>query len=154
MIEFEKILCATDFSKMSFRAAEYARILATRFGAELILLHVVELVPPIATPRSGAQVATLNLVEYRKFMHENAVERLGQLAEQFETPDLKIRQQIVEGKPGDEIVTMAHDDAVDLIVIATHGHSGWRRFLFGSVADKVVRSATCPVLTVGPEEQD
>jgi nucleotide-binding universal stress UspA family protein len=154
MIEFKQIVCATDFSEPSLAALEFARSLAMRYGAKLTLLNVVDLLPIVATPRSGAAVATLDVAEFQQMMRENAAERLAELAEQHDSPDLEIATQVLEGKPSDEIVEFARDAGADLIVIATHGHSRWRRFLFGSVAEKVVRSATCPVLSIGPQKKD
>jgi nucleotide-binding universal stress UspA family protein len=107
------------------------------------------------TPRGGAKAATLmNVEEYRATMRENAAKHLEALVQEHEVPDLAIGGRVIEGNPSDAIVDLAERDDFDLIVIATHGHSGWRRFLFGSVADKVVRTATRPVLTVGPPSRD
>jgi nucleotide-binding universal stress UspA family protein len=64
-------------------------------------------------------------------------------------PDtVQVRSVVLAGNPSDEITRVAEEEGVDLIVIATHGHTGWRRFVFGSVAERVVRLAPCPVLTV------
>jgi nucleotide-binding universal stress UspA family protein len=69
--------------------------------------------------------------------------------------DLKVRTVVLQGNPADQIVELAESEKVDMIVTATHGWTGWRRFIFGSVAEKMVRTAGCPVLTVpAPKEEE
>jgi nucleotide-binding universal stress UspA family protein len=160
MLELNRILCATDFSEPSDRAIEYASAVARRFEAELLLVNVLDSMPPIISPHVGSAVTTVSpvvdqqsILEYQKSQLESSAKKLDQLSEQIKRPGVKVRKRVLEGKPSDEIVALAHAEDVDLIVIATHGQSGWRRFLFGSVADKVIRSAECPVLSVAPKEQ-
>lgn len=153
MREFNRIMCATDFSEPSDKAFEYARTLALRFGAEITLLHVVEPIALAASARAGAEAAAtaVSVEEIRLSMHDTAEDQLRSLATRYHSPDLKLETRVVEGKAGEAIVAQADADDVDLIVIATHGHSGWHRFLFGSVTEKVIRSAHRPVLTVNPD---
>lgn len=155
MIKFQKMICATDFSEPSLRAFEFARVLAAQFSAELILTHVVDLLPATVPPIGGAPVAsTLNVAEYQKQRLENATRHLDEIVRKLDGHDIVLRPHVAEGRPSAAIVQLAADEDADLIVIATHGHNRLHRFVFGSVADRVVRSAPCPVLTVGPEEKD
>lgn len=153
MREIKRILCATDFSEPADKAIEYARMLAQRLAADLTLLHVVEPVTSVPAPRAsidGPAVFT-GLDELNAARHEQAESRLQELAERHAAPDMQLDTRITVGKPGDEIVAHSDTTDVDLVVIATHGHSPWRKFLFGSVADRVVRSAACPVLTINAD---
>jgi nucleotide-binding universal stress UspA family protein len=154
MREFHRIMCATDFSEPSDKAFEYARTLALRFGAEITLLHVVEPIALAASARAGAETAAtaVSVEEIRLSMHDTAEDQLRSLATRYHSPELKLETRVVEGKAGEAIVAQADADDVDLIVIATHGHSGWHRFLFGSVTEKVIRSAHRPVLTISPDK--
>jgi nucleotide-binding universal stress UspA family protein len=84
-----------------------------------------------------------------------AKEALQEVVEKRISEKVRIRTKVVVGDPGDEIVRMAADENADITVIGTHGLTGWRRFIFGSVAEKVVRLAPCPVLTIqSPPKED
>ena len=153
MNEFRTILCATDFSEPSLAAVAAARSLALRLGASLTLVTVVERVPLLGAGPVGTQVATMNIEAYQNQLRDQAERQMQELATQQQTPELALQTAVLEGRPSDTIVRHAADEGFDLVVIATHGHAGWRRFLFGSTAEKVVRSAACPVLTVNPGEE-
>lgn len=142
--EIRKILVPIDFSDYSKSALKYAVSFAKRFNAELCLIYVVE---PIIYPPdfSMGQIAipTLDLE-----MDKRAFEELNKLAEK-EIPNELITNTIVKtGKPFIEIIETAGEEDIDLIIIATHGHTGMEHILFGSTAEKVVRKAPCPVLTL------
>ncbi len=145
MIELERILVPTDFSDCSKQAIKYACELAKRFGAELHLLHVVQ---PLTTHVSyGPPIPDAEL-----FHHEQpAREELEALAESGLEHVSRVERSIRTGTSFLEIVRCAKDTDVDLIVIGTHGRTGLAHALIGSVAEKVVRKAPCPVLTVRPE---
>ncbi|MGD1008463.1 MAG: universal stress protein [Ignavibacteriaceae bacterium] len=142
--EIKKILVPIDFSDYSKSALKYAVNFAKKFNAELYLIYVVE---PIIYPPdfSMGQIAipTLDLG-----MDKRAFEELNKLAEK-EIPKELIANTIVKtGKPFIEIIESAEEENIDLIIIATHGHTGMEHILFGSTAEKVVRKAPCPVLTL------
>jgi len=142
--EVKKILGPIDFSDYSKSALKYAINFAKKFNAELYLIYVVE---PIIYPPdfSMGQIAipTLDLG-----MDKRAFEELNKLAEK-EIPKELIANTIVKtGKPFIEIIESAEEENIDLIIIATHGHTGMEHILFGSTAEKVVRKAPCPVLTL------
>jgi nucleotide-binding universal stress UspA family protein len=142
--EIKKILVPIDFSDYSKSSLKYAVNFAKRFSAELYLIYVVE---PIIYPPdfSMGQIAIPSLdLE----MDKRAFEELNKLAEK-EIPKELIANTIVKsGKPFIEIIETAGEEKIDLIIIATHGHTGMEHILFGSTAEKVVRKAPCPVLTL------
>ncbi|MDD5205553.1 MAG: universal stress protein [Desulfobacterales bacterium] len=145
MLPWRKILCPTDFSDPSFDALRAARELALQSNAEIILLHVVSPVP--IAPPGGVQA--LDTAAYLEQMLTYARESMDRAAGEMRLPDtLRIKKLVLTGNPGEEIAVTAEKEEVDLIVIATHGLTGWRRFISGSVAEKVVRLSPCPVLTI------
>jgi len=141
MIRIDKILTPTDFSDPSRQALNYACELAKRFGAELRLLHVVQ--PPSTVAVYGTPVP-------EEILHPEPAAQ--QELEKLEVPGgdqiREIVREIQTGPPFVEIVRYAKANDVDLIVMGTHGRGGIVHALLGSVAEKVVRKAPCPVLTV------
>lgn len=142
MLPFKKILCPTDFSEPSYEALEAANELALHFSAELILVHVVPAIPIVPAP------TTFEVPLYEEELRRSAEKSLQEVREQRVAKGLQAHTFVVRGEAAHEIVRIAAEEKVDLIVIATHGVTGWRRFIFGSVAEKVVRLAPCPVLTI------
>jgi nucleotide-binding universal stress UspA family protein len=151
-MNIQTILCPTDFSDPAERALAMARGLAFRFDARLVVLHVNEPVPLLASPHVGGAVTNFDVPGYQEARKEQAEEQLKQLAARHASPDLKLETVLREGLPADVIHDTAEELGADMIVIATSGRSAFRRFLFGSVAEKVIRSAPCPVLTVNVRE--
>ena len=90
----------------------------------------------------------------RRYLHADAEQQLRKAREELVGKKVKVRTQVGHGSAADEIVLIAKADKVDLIVISTHGSTGLERWVFGSVAEKVVRLAECPVLTVRQEKGD
>jgi universal stress protein A len=146
-IRLQRILLPTDFSTYSATATKYACELAARFDAELHLLHTLE-IHPISSPDFGMGLALPRYAEESRTAAEKAMTKV---VDPQWSAGRKVFQAIVEGSPRAEIVRYARDKDVDLIVIATHGRSGLSHVLIGSVAESVVRTAPCPVLTVRPE---
>jgi nucleotide-binding universal stress UspA family protein len=145
MLPFKRILCPTDFSEPSFKALEAADELARHFASELILVHVVSPIPLIPAPEAPTG---FNVTLYQKELETSAKKSLNDLVENRVSKELTVRPMVVLGNPAGEIVRIARDEEVDVIVIATHGLMGWRRLIFGSVAARVVRLATTPVFTI------
>jgi nucleotide-binding universal stress UspA family protein len=141
MAAFQKILCPVDFSATSGHAFVYAAAIAQQFGAELILVHVIEEVP-LFTAYSGQPVVDMS-AEMEKF----ARAEMARLAASATTTST-IRAEIVRGKSHTAILKFAKANAVDLIVIGKHGRSHLDYFLFGSVTERVIRRAACPVVVV------
>ncbi len=145
MLPVKRILCPTDFSEPSYRSLAVAREFASLFGAELFLLHVVP--PPTHLSIPDAAIA-LDTESYRKSVLKVSTDMLEKVVEVQVPPNIQCRTQVAEGQPAETIVQIADQDEVDMIVISTHGHTGWRHIVFGSVAEKVVRLSKHAVLTV------
>jgi len=147
MLPFKRILCPTDFSEPACTGVVAAGEMAKRFSAELILMHVVGPIPALDTP---AGVSTFDVAAYQRELTESAKrfleERRAKVPEGVPT-----RLLVTHGDAGHEIVRVAKEESVDLIVMATHGATGWRHRIFGTVTDKVVRTAHCSVLTAYSE---
>jgi nucleotide-binding universal stress UspA family protein len=146
MVTIKKILCPTDFSDRSLEGLRYAADLAQHFGAKLCLTNVVPAVPPLPTDPN----ISFAVPEYARALTKEADRKLRELVSLHVPKELDPRFIIGHGDAGTEIVRIAEEEGVDLIVIATQGLTGVRHFVFGSVAEKVVRLASCPVLTVRP----
>jgi nucleotide-binding universal stress UspA family protein len=135
MTVIRTILCPTDFSRYSGYAFELACTLAREYGAQLHVLHVAA--PPDVSFPGGPPP---------EHYHPERAAALHRLLPA--DPQVRVRHRLVEGDVGQEIVRMAHEIASDLIIMGTHGRTGLRRLLMGSVAEQVLRRAPCPVLTV------
>jgi len=147
MYPFKRILCPTDFSEPADSALQVAREMAHAMQAKLILLNVVVPVAvPVAVeiPVGAAVTPEATLRRYK----EQAEEMVGALVETLQPTGLDVQGIVVEGDPAEAIVAASEREDADLIVIATHGRTGWRRLVFGPVAEKVIRHSTCPVLTI------
>jgi nucleotide-binding universal stress UspA family protein len=145
MLPITKILCPTDFSEPSYEAIKVAGELAFHFDSELCVLHVVSPVPLVPM---GVEPSGFNVPLYEHELETSSKKSLEEIINQMEWKDLKVRLIVVRGNAADEIVRTAEGEDADLIVIATRGRTGLDRLIFGSVAEKVVRLARCPVLTV------
>lgn len=143
-LNINKVLVPIDFSDYSKSALKYAINFAKQFKAEVLLIYVVE---PIIYPPdfSMGQIA---IPSVNTEWDDRAREELNKLAKNEIPADIKSKTIIKTGKPFVEIIDTASEEDVDLIIIATHGHSGVEHILFGSTAEKVVRKAPCPVLTL------
>jgi universal stress protein A len=146
-IKLRHILVPTDFSECSRKALSYALSFAKQFGAEILLLHVVESVPAVA------QNTLLQSTMMTAALHEESEKRLGgwQLEAMSDAP---VNTMTCDGLPWQRIVEVAREKNVDLIVAGTGGRSGLARVLLGSTAERVVRHAPCPVLVVREREHD
>ncbi len=144
MEQIKKILVPIDFSDYSKNALKYAAQFAKQFSAKIYLIYVVE---PMIYPAdfSMGQVA---IPSTDIDLHSRAEEELKKLSKDIVNGGSKVEVLIKTGKPFVEIIESAAANDIDLIIIATHGHTGVEHLLFGSTAEKVVRKAPCPVLTL------
>lgn len=148
MIEIRRILCPCDFSGFSERARDHAIALAQWYDSELSVLHVVPhaaavwAYPPSVTPSSLEPVPRDQLQAELALFLEPAT-RVG----------IPWTVSIVDGNPAAKIVEQAKIGATDLVVLGSHGRSGLERWAVGSVAEKVLRRASCPVMVCGPAEK-
>ena len=137
----KKILAATDFSDLSANGVRYACNLARDLGAEIIILNAV--------PMDETDAFDKNLLERHK---QRLDEFLANLAPDVGA-DLKIRKVVDMGDPYGTILDLAEDEEASLIVMSTHGRSGLPRMMLGSVTERILRGAPCPVLAIPPREQ-
>lgn len=144
MKSFDKILTAIDFSENSDYAFDYALTLAKQFNAELTILHVIN--EPVDL--RGFYVPHISFEQLEKEIEESA----NKMMEKFRAARLgdftNYKTSIVTGVPYEEIIKNAKDSGTSLIVLGTHGRTGLDHLLFGSTAERVVRGADCPVLTI------
>jgi nucleotide-binding universal stress UspA family protein len=148
-IHIQRILVPIDFSGPSQTALRYARRFAEQFGGEITLLHVLEKIPVAAAPE---------MPPYFDFTEEqlnSAEKNLRALcAASKASASLPMRSTIRTGLAAHEIVEAAKEFDSDLIIIATHGYTGWMHFCIGSTTERVVRTAPCPVFVVREKEHD
>ena len=145
MPDIKKVLIATDFSEASEAAVEYAKLVAGAFGAQLHVLHVLE---DLAAHAWTTEVYVAALPGVHEEMQRQAQERLDLVL----TPEERTKYSAVvvlrSGSPFVEVVRYARDEGMDLIVLGTHGRGAIAHMLLGSVAERVVRKAHCPVMTI------
>ena len=144
MLPPKLVLAPIDFSDFSREAIDVAAEMASRFGATLLLVHVVPAVSGL--PRD---VSLFKEGEYERQTHDAAEKQLSELAAALANKNITVRTEVgTANDVGMELVRIAEQHHVDLIVIATHGMTGWRLIPFGSVTKKVVEEAACPVLVL------
>ena len=142
---FKRILVPLDFSPPSDAALEYARSLAVQYGASLHLLHVAE--DPYRASYS-TEVFVPEVEGLREEILSDTARRLTARLRPTDVTELCATAESIIGTPAGSIVEYAAGRDIDLIVMGTHGRGGMAHLLMGSVAERVVRTATCPVLTV------
>ena len=149
MTLFKHILVAVDFSEFSQEAVRIGAGLARAFGGEVVVLHVCD------TPKSvehslltGHSRAIHSLLDLQKENAKAARRKLDEWVERYDWGKAKVSVEVKQGAPYAEITDMARSMNADLIVIGAHGRSPFVRMLIGSTTERVVRKATCPVLSV------
>jgi nucleotide-binding universal stress UspA family protein len=141
-----RILIPTDFSAASDEALQYGKMLGERLGASLHVLHVIE--EPEMAGAWGSESYIAELPRMREAAQRAAEERLSHIFTGAESGRLQVSTEIADGRAAPTIVEVARRRHVDLIVMGTHGRSGVAHLLLGSVTEKVLRTASCPVLAV------
>jgi universal stress protein A len=149
-ITLRKILVPIDFSDYSKKALHYAVPFARQFNARIYLLYVVE---PTIYPAdfSFGQIGMPNVENELRMKGEQELQELIKNEIKGAVPSEAL---VKVGLPFVEVVSFAKDEKIELIIVATHGHSGVEHVLFGSTAEKIVRKAPCPVLVVRSDERD
>jgi nucleotide-binding universal stress UspA family protein len=147
MPKIQKIVCPVDFSNCAQQALKYAIELAQQFDAEICIVHAYEDPAAYVTPMPmsgyvgpGAEL----LLELRKQLEQ----RLAQTKSEVEQLGVRVRSELLEGAPYRVVLDWAKEYGADLIVVGTHGHTGFTHALLGSVTERIVRMAHCPVLTI------
>jgi nucleotide-binding universal stress UspA family protein len=147
VIEIKRILCPVDFSDFSRRALDYAVSLARWYEARVTALHVYPIGVPSAAMAPGAP-AVIEPIVLSAVDRELLEKELAAFVEAEQASGVAVDAELVEGRVWREIVARADALEADLMVLGTHGRSGFDRIVLGSVTEKVLRSAPCPVLTV------
>ena len=145
------ILVPIDFSPLSRKALQYAVPFAQKHEARIILVHVVE---PVYYPETYLATLPPEIEDVNVERERSAKHLLATLRKDDISPGVPAEAMVEIGRPWDEIVNVAKDEEVDLIVIATHGHSGLKPAFLVSTAERVVRHAPCPVLVVRENEKE
>jgi universal stress protein A len=151
MLPFKKILCPTDFSEPSFKAIKAAAELAEQFSAQLILINVVTPHFPVGAP---GVPAGYKAEEYYQELMNHANQTMKTIAKERIPAGVETKWFVERGDAVEEIIARAEKETIDLIVVAPHGWSGWRKWVFGSVANKVANLATCPVLIISERKEN
>ena len=146
MSTFSKILCPVDFSENSFAVAEAARKIALQFKAEVFVVYVAPSMiqyeifdlPAASLPQLVGDIVSGAEKNMTEFVEKNF-------------PDVTVTGKVISGDAANSIVNLAQSEKCDLIVMGTHGRQGLNRLLFGSVAEKVVKTSPVPVMTIRPE---
>lgn len=142
MAMLDKILAPTDFSELSGEGLRYACRLAKEVGAQVIVMNIIVLDETNTTSKGEIEAHKQRLAEFvAKTVPDDAA-------------DLKLREVVVAGQPYSAIVECAENEHVDLVVMSSHGRSGLSRMLIGSVTDRLLRAAKCPVLVVPAHGKD
>ena len=145
MIAIKRILCPVDFSDHSRRALDHAFAIAKWYGSSVTVMHVF---PLVAVAPYGAGPGVFEPLILAPVDRRELLSQVERFATAESAPGVPIDCRVQEGNAAPEILALASEIGADLIVIGTHGRSGFERFLLGSVAEKVLRKAACPVLTV------
>jgi universal stress protein A len=145
-MDIRRILAPTDFSELSTQGLKSALELAQTFGAKLLLLHVVE---PPAYPVEGIVPSHLG-APLLDDLERQASNELAQILPEVQGSGVDVARRVAVGIPYRKIVEVAEEEKADLIVMTTHGRTGLSHLVMGSVAEKIVRTAPCPVLTMRP----
>ncbi len=149
MISIKNILCPIDYSIFSERALTYAIEFAKKYQTKLYLIHVLDIrIYDINDP----ELYSVNIVE--KETIDKLRERLLRCVNEETKGRISVEAIIVQGVPFSEIIKASKEYKIDLIVLGTHGRTGLSHAIMGSVAEKVVRKAPCPVLTIRHPEHD
>jgi len=155
MTLFKHILVAVDFSEFSQEAVRIGSGLARAFGGEVVVLHVCD------TPKSvehslltGHSRAIHSLLDIQKENAKAARRKLDEWVERYDWGQASVKAAVKEGSPYAEITDMAREIKADLIIIGAHGRSPFVRMLIGSTVERVVRKATCPVLSVTIQKEE
>lgn len=149
MKEIKKILVPVDFSENSTKLLQHAVGMAGESGASIVVVYVVEGIEKYA----GLSIPHMSLAEVEKELVQSAKNKMELFLEENMEPTVAHKSIVLNGDIVDEINKFAASEGVDMIIMGTHGYKGLEKVLFGSVAEKVVKTAPCPVLTFNPYKQ-
>ena len=141
MLPLQKVLWPTDFSNASYAALDPAKELAQQFGAELFILHIVPIVSSVISQH-------IDIGDYQEKQKKFAFDEINRIINDRIESDIQVQKTVIVGNPADEIIQFLKDEHINIVVIFTHGESAFHNFAFGSVAEKVIRFSTRPVLVI------
>jgi universal stress protein A len=144
-----EILVPIDFSECSRKALQYAVPMARQFGSRLLLVHVMPVHYFV-----GSEFGPVDVPVPEQELRENSARALDKLSRDEIGSEVPVTTRVCRGQPVQEIVSVAREERVDLILLSTHGHTGLKHVLLGSVAENVVRYAPCPVLVVRQHQHE
>jgi universal stress protein A len=147
--QLSKVLVPIDFSDCSRKALQYAVPLAQQFSASLLLVYVMPVHYYV-----GSEFGPLDVPLPEVELLRKSEAKLTQLAERELADRVVAECRVLRGQPVHELVRVAREEAVDLILLSTHGHTGFKHVLLGSVAENVMRYASCPVLVVREHQRE
>jgi len=148
MFPFQKILCPTDFSDASLCGIKMAAEMVKKFDSEVILLNVHKPIPHLPSPRMEASDITFDVTGYEKAIIADAENSMEEIKNTILGEDANVKLLVHIGHPAKEILKVAEEEKVEAIFIATHGRTGLSKIMFGSVAQRIIRKANCPVLSI------
>lgn len=148
MAQIKTILCALDFSEVSPKVAAYTKFLAEVCGAKVVALYVA----PSLTQYVEFHVQASYIDDFVTGIVKGASETMDSFLKEYFT-GVPVEGRVVTGYAAEAIVSAAEETGADIIVLGTHGRKGIDKILFGSVAEKVIKTATIPVLSMRPEDQ-
>lgn len=151
-LRLRRVLLPIDFSGCGNFALPYAASISKATGAAIICIHVVEPIVPAVSYSGLAE--PMPIADITEQLEDSAERELPQITDCDELHGLNVEEVIVHGDAAAEIVRVAEEQDVDLIVISSHGRTGIGRIIFGSTAEAVVRHAHCPVLVVKPPPEE
>lgn len=147
MRTIKKIICAVDLAGFTPVVAEYAVMFAKNTGAELVVIYVA----PSLTQYAAFEVQPKALESFIEDISGEASKNMQDVIAKYFC-GVKAEGKVVVGYPADEIIKTAENENADMIIMGTHAHKGLQLIMFGSVADKVVKNASVPVLTIRPQK--
>jgi nucleotide-binding universal stress UspA family protein len=143
-MRWNKIICPVDFSRISLDALDLSAELAQTCGGNIIIVHVLE---PIIAP-TDFTFGPLSMTDVEDKLADRAMESLKEIIPKLSISPERIEIKVARGIASQEIIKIAEETKADLIVMGTHGYTGFTHALLGSTAERVVRRAPCPVLTM------
>ncbi len=144
--KIERILCAIDFAENSKEIVDYAKTFQKAFNCEIHVIYVA----PTLSQYIGFQISPSSIEDFVGEIIKGAQETMDKfIAENF-PENHKVKGEVLTGYAAEEIINYAKNNQIDLIIMGTHGRTGIDKILFGSVAEKVVKSSHIPVLTIRP----
>lgn len=145
MYKFKHILVPTDFSEQFETAFSYAKELAASIGSTLHVIHVIE---PAMIPADAAIYPDSKMIDVQTDIQKKAEGKMKDIEKNIDPEKMNLKTEILKGDPSETIVDYAEANEIDAICISTHSKTGLEKFIFGSVTEKVLRKAPCPVIAI------